>query len=214
MSGAYDRERQEDIARLAARVAMLAADDGEAENAGRAVGRLARRLGLSGGDLRQMVLDGAAAAARRAQAEAGESCRPLAAEATAKEERLAAENSALRRRLAALQQGRRRMRFAAAAGVLAVAVLALALAIGPSRAPLTPVTAARRGTARRMVPVRAGGARLRRAPLESARIIAVLPPGQQVWVRRLLWQDLWQWAEVELPGGQIGYVLTTEIDLS
>ena len=36
---------QDDIERLAARVAMLVSDDGEAANAGRAVGQLARRLG-------------------------------------------------------------------------------------------------------------------------------------------------------------------------
>ena len=49
----------EDIERLAARVAMLVSDDGEADNAGRAVGQLARRLGLSGGDLKAMLLAGA-----------------------------------------------------------------------------------------------------------------------------------------------------------
>jgi len=35
-----------------------------------------------------------------------------------------------------------------------------------------------------------------------------------VQVRRLVWKDLFQWAEVEAPGGSVGYVLTTEIDLS
>jgi hypothetical protein len=49
----------EDIERLASRVAMLASEDGEADNAGRAVGQMARRLGLSGGDLKAMFLDGA-----------------------------------------------------------------------------------------------------------------------------------------------------------
>jgi hypothetical protein len=49
----------EDVERLAARVAMLVSDDGEADNAGRAVGQLARRLGLSGGDLKAMLLAGA-----------------------------------------------------------------------------------------------------------------------------------------------------------
>lgn len=51
----------EDIERLASRVAMLVSDDGEADNAGRAVGQLARRLGLSGGDLKQLMLAGAGA---------------------------------------------------------------------------------------------------------------------------------------------------------
>ena len=48
-----------DIERLANRMALLVSDDGEADNAGRAVGQLARRLGLSGGDLKAIVLAGA-----------------------------------------------------------------------------------------------------------------------------------------------------------
>ena len=44
----------EDLERLANRMALLVSDDGEADNAGRAVGQLARRLGLSGGDLKAL----------------------------------------------------------------------------------------------------------------------------------------------------------------
>ncbi len=49
----------EDIERLAARLAMLVTEDGEAEAAGRAVGHLARRLGMTGGQLKEMFLAGA-----------------------------------------------------------------------------------------------------------------------------------------------------------
>jgi hypothetical protein len=51
-----------DLERLAARVAMLASDEGEADNAGRAVSLLARRIGLTGGDLKRIFLAGAATA--------------------------------------------------------------------------------------------------------------------------------------------------------
>jgi hypothetical protein len=49
----------EDIERLASRLAMMASEEGEAANAGRAVAQLARRLGLTGGALKEMFLQGA-----------------------------------------------------------------------------------------------------------------------------------------------------------
>jgi hypothetical protein len=49
----------DDIERLASRLAMMASEEGEAANAGRAVAQLARRLGLSGGALKEMFLQGA-----------------------------------------------------------------------------------------------------------------------------------------------------------
>ena len=56
----HDDEAME---RLANRLALLVSDTGEADNAGRAVGSLARRMGLSGGDLKAMFLAGALAGA-------------------------------------------------------------------------------------------------------------------------------------------------------
>jgi hypothetical protein len=44
---------------MASRLAMVVSDDGEAENAGRALGHLARRLGLSGGQLKEIFMAGA-----------------------------------------------------------------------------------------------------------------------------------------------------------
>ena len=49
----------DDIERLASRVAMMASEEGEAANAGRAVAQLARRLGLTGGELKELFLQGA-----------------------------------------------------------------------------------------------------------------------------------------------------------
>ncbi len=51
----------DDIERLAARLAMMVSEEGEAANAGRAVAQLARRLGLTGGALKEMFLHGAIA---------------------------------------------------------------------------------------------------------------------------------------------------------
>lgn len=53
---------EEEIERLANRLAMLVSDDGEADNAGRAVGSLARRLGLTGGQLKAIFMAGAESA--------------------------------------------------------------------------------------------------------------------------------------------------------
>lgn len=55
---------QEDVERLASRLAMMVSEEGEAANAGRAVAQLARRLGLTGGELKDMFLNGASSAPR------------------------------------------------------------------------------------------------------------------------------------------------------
>jgi hypothetical protein len=52
-----------------------------------------------------------------------------------------------------------------------------------------------------------------RDPDRSSAVIASLAEGSSVVVHRVLWNMLSQWAEVEVGGG-IGYVLTTDIDLS
>jgi hypothetical protein len=52
-----------------------------------------------------------------------------------------------------------------------------------------------------------------RDPDPGSPVIASLTPGSSVVVHRLLWNMLLQWAEVEVASG-IGYVLTTDIDLS
>ncbi|MCX7380121.1 MAG: hypothetical protein NT133_01600 [Alphaproteobacteria bacterium] len=58
----------EDAERLANRLAMMVSEEGEAANAGRAVAQLARRLGLTGGQLKEMFLHGAMAGRRPASA--------------------------------------------------------------------------------------------------------------------------------------------------
>ncbi len=62
MSGKSD----DDIEGIANRLALLVSETGEADNAGRAVGALARRVGLSGGDLKAIFLAGANSLVARA----------------------------------------------------------------------------------------------------------------------------------------------------
>ena len=54
---------------------MLASEDGEADNAGRAVGAMARRIGLTGGDLKRIFLAGTASVPRRQPSGTGWSAR-------------------------------------------------------------------------------------------------------------------------------------------
>jgi len=67
---------EEDIERLASRLALLVSEEGEAENAARAVSHLARKLGMTGGQLKEMFLTGASSrpppAAPRQQSRAGD----------------------------------------------------------------------------------------------------------------------------------------------
>lgn len=223
---------QEDIERLAARVAMLVSEDGEAANAGRAVGQLARRLGLSGGDLKQLFLNGTLGPARKPRP-----AEPGAAEEIAtlkrnlrrletiienlQEERDQLVNEGGQIRVAMYQARARRRQHLVIAG----AGIAVLLVVG------TVVGFADFGGGRR-VPVAtdaASPAPWRPAPGTSATVrsargtlysqadptsspVIYLPAGTKVQVRRVLWNMMTQWAEVETLG-KSGYVPMTEIDL-
>jgi hypothetical protein len=82
---------EEDIERLASRLAMLVSEDGESEAAGRAVAHLARRLGMTGGELKEMFLAGAVGRPR----------------ARAPQPAPAAELERMEREIAALRRGAR-----------------------------------------------------------------------------------------------------------
>ncbi len=84
----------EDAERLANRLAMMVSEEGEAANAGRAVAQLARRLGLTGGELKEMFLYGAVAGARPATA-------------SAEQERLERELAVLRKSLRLMESNYR-----------------------------------------------------------------------------------------------------------
>ena len=217
---------EEEIERLANRLALLVSDGGEADNAGRAVGALARRLGLSGGQLKAIFMAGADSAAAQ-----NVRVRRLERETVRLRERLEAaeagmldlqrERDALRREAEELQAelfGRRRgrrLRWVAGIGAAVVFAGAAAfVAYGPKlhlgservAAPTGPPTW-------RTATVHDRPALLRREPDAASPAEAVLDPGTRLVVRRLLWRNLTQWVEVE-HDGQTGYVLSTEVDLS
>jgi hypothetical protein len=220
-----DPPGHEDFERLAARLAMLASDNGEADNAGRAVGAMARRLGLTGGDLKRIFLAGAAGIAggderERLSAEVSTLRHSLllldadARRVVVERDLLRAENGRLQGRLDGLKGGLRVAGLGAVAVVVVLCVVGLSGWIGtPDASVAVPAPRAAPGALRSAV-VRPGGALLFRGPERSGLPLAVLPGGLHIAVRRLVWKDLYQWAEVEAPGGWRGYVLTTEIDLS
>lgn len=224
--GRVTKLSNEDIERLASRLAMLASEDGEADNAGRAVGQLARRLGLTGGDLKEMFLSGAsptAAAARSRSAEVERLERQVsdlrrdlrnmeAAARSIQEERdeLLTEKGELRVRLYRTHATTRARRIALVAG------LGVALAVGGAIAYFGPdMSGGRAGPAiptRGIAIVRGTQVVLLRAPNRESPTLAQMPRGTRLVVRRVLWNMMTQWAEVEM-GGLSGYVPTTELEM-
>jgi hypothetical protein len=220
------RLTSEDVERLASRVAMLASEDGEADNAGRAVGQMARRLGLSGGDLKAMFLDGARQEAQggargqeveRLERELEELRRNLRGmEAAARviqweRDELLTEKGELTVRLYRGRARRRAQRIALAVGAVVLLLVGGVVAwIGPdlSRARVASVDRPTTGIAI----VRSARARLLGAPKPDAHQLATMPPGTRLVVRRVLWNMMMQWAEVEM-GGLSGYVPTTDLEM-
>ena len=143
LSGVGDEE----IERLANRLAMLVSDGGEADNAGRAVGALARRLGLSGGQLKAIFMAGADSAVaqtvrvRRVQREAARLRERLAeaeaAMATLQRERdsLLREAEQLQGELTVRRHGRRLRLLSAVAVVLMLGGAAALVGYGREAAP-------------------------------------------------------------------------------
>jgi len=225
---------EDSLERLASRLAMLTGEEGEAENAGRAVGAMAHRLGLSGGELKAIFLAGVDALRQRAeQREATPDVEALQAEVSslrhavemverallqAERERdeLRSSHGALNEMLARGRSGRRAFRFLAALLMLIVAggATAALLSAGPglvlpSLWPRSQPTAATSG---RLGVVRVGSAELHEQPDASSLMLATLPAGTRLGVKRMVWRSLMQWAEVEVDG-RTGYILGTEIDL-
>jgi hypothetical protein len=232
----------EDIDRLAARVAMMVSEDGEAENAGRAVAQLARRLGLTGGDLKELFLTGARPGTRSTR------------KRTADVERLEREITALRKGLRMVENNCRAVErerdaliveletlreakatkgsssrlwlvmlvlVVVAGGITAALSLLLPgveeRAVLPARA--APTVQGSGGAPagapdeRRAGLVRAAHAPVYQQPDRSTPVLVTLQAGMPLVVRRVFWNLLIQWAEVDVGSGT-GYVLTTDIDLS
>jgi hypothetical protein len=231
---------EEDVERLASRLAMVVSQDGEAENAGRAMGQLARRLGLTGGQLKEIFLAGAAVSgpdlgiASQSRGDVGRLESEVAVlrrglqESDAKLRAADRERYALQRDVVALRKNLRRSRrvtrsWLAFTGVMVVAGAAVVISLVvplstlQSLAGLTqpPVQSPPDNGAdgRRMAVVHAGHTPMFQQPDRSAPVMTTLPAGAPVVVRRLVWNMLMQWGEVEVDG-RVGYVLTTDLDLS
>ena len=219
----------DDIERLASCLGLLVAEGGEAENAARAARTIARRLGLSGGQLKQMFIAGTAAVTgTRADVSDDQDVASLHRQLSAAEiarvasrrevEFLDRQNATLRQALGDSGASARRWRIASFVAVALFAALFVATALRTRSA--VPVPAAERpgleGTPfGRAAVVRSGGTTLFVAPDSSSAINSPLPAGTHLIVRRLLWKMLQQWAEVEIAGGsRTGYVVTTGINMS
>lgn len=224
---------EDNLERLASRLAMLAGEDGEADNAGRAVGAMAHRLGLSGGELKAIFLAGVAVLRPPAKGAGAEPDR----------EQLVAEVALLRREVEemkfAIRQAERERDVVRATNVALEDMLSSVRAAGQVRRALaiTVVLAVLAGVAgafllgapklhvasllRREPPVatpfgRAGVVRVTSTdvyerPDPASPVLATLLSGTRVGVRHMVWHSLMQWAEVDV-GGRTGYVLGTDID--
>ncbi len=223
---------EEEIGRLANRLALLVSDGGEADNAGRAVGALARRLGLSGGQLKAIFMAGMEQARAQASDTSMYQARIEALEADLEQARdalhrteataraIQRERDALRTEAeqlhASLDRRRTSRHVRMVVGLVVLAGLAgggwlamfgpnLHLTDKPMRAADSPFY--RNGV------VHERNVALHTEPDTSAPTLLVLTEGMQVVVRRTLWHNLQQWVEVEV-GGKTGYVLSTDVNLS
>lgn len=205
---------------------MLASDDGEADNAGRAVGQLARRLGLTGGDLKDMFLEGArpAASASRARASEVERLeRDIAelrrtlrnTEAAARviqweRDELLSEKGELSVRLYRSRASRRSRRIATVVGlVLAVLVGGVVAMYGPDLGGGRATTGQHQSG---IAIVRGQRVVMLREPVRNSAMVTPVPAGTHLVVRRVLWNRLTQWAEVEM-GNVSGYIPTTDLEM-
>lgn len=226
------RMSDDEIEHLANRMAMVVSDNGESDNAGRAVGALARRLGVSGGQLKAIFMAGAeSAGAQTAQlAEQAALIEKLQAdlefvreaqrraEITARA--LQRERDALRHEAEQLHDALDGKRSARQVRV-AMAVVAVLAVVGAGwlavRGPKLHVFAVEQPVTG--VPtyhsavVRDGDTVMRHDPDSASAAVATLTNGTRLVVKRVLWHNLRQWVEVEM-GSETGYVLSTDVELS
>ena len=212
---------------------MLVSEDGEADNAGRAVGQLARRLGLSGGDLKQLFLNGTLGPARKPRpAEPAGGQQEIATLKRSvrrlenviqnlqdERDHLIAESGQIRVAMYRSRATRRQNMLIAVVGV--VVLLVVGAVVGFADFHLAPRPQAQAGGVAiapwKAAPGTTAAVRSTRGTLYTeadmtSAPVTYLPAGTKVQVRRVLWNMMTQWAEVEALG-KAGYVPMTEIDL-
>ena len=222
----------EDLERLASRLAMLISEDGEAENAGRAVGQLSRRLGLTGGQLKAIFLAGIQAAdgsaplrpdafdresVASAQSEI-EELRGLLDRSDGERRRLAGRVAALEGDNEALREAADRARVTGRIMRVAGVVIVLAGLLGGGLAWVRPTlrmhndTSPKAGPFQRLATAGPSGTTLFLQPEVTSPVTGRLPARSPLPVRRLLWRGFTQWVETQA-GGQVAYAPATEVDL-
>ena len=207
-----------ELERLANRVALLVSADSEADNAGRAVGAMARKLGLSGGDLKAMFLAGARGTPNGpATKAAGLQATVARLEAGLRdaEQRLLGLGEQNRKLHEALQRAAilaRRQRIVGAVALAVVLGGGILAWIGPASdgrsVPSATAGNALAGTAK----VGAGGATLYADTDPHSAVLAHLPSGTRLQVHALVWHSLNQWAQATVDGNA-GYISASELDL-
>jgi hypothetical protein len=230
----------DEIEGIANRLALLVSEGGEADNAGRAVGAMARRLGMSGGDLKAIFLAGATAGAGRPSADPRIDPREVAAmgrkisalhhnltlaevaarNAQRERDALRKENQTLQAALLLRKRANRATQFIAglimaglAGGIVYFAANPVIRLPAPMLAITTdPSAAPAAASADKLAIVRAGGTRVYSGPNKLADVIVSLPAGTRLNVRRLVVNVLLQWAEVDY-NNQTGYVVLTDLDM-
>lgn len=226
---------EEGLERLASCLALLVSDKGEADNAARAVGQTARRLGLSGGQLKAIFMAGVrAAGVQVAAASSPDGSDQAAALARVTDEaadlrrlldRSDAELRSTQRRLAILDDVNEELRGAldrrqtgARVGRVAAAVVVAACLAAGGFAWFAPRWHLGDGIKQADLPLRrtavvgASGAHVYRQLDPVGQPVTSLPPGARVPVNQLLWHGFGQWVETELDG-RAAYVAATEVDL-
>lgn len=216
---------------------MLVSEPGEADNAGRAVAALARRLGLSGGQLKAFFLAGASnsfrtrPSPRREIDSAGEVDRlerELSAlrhsmkltevqvrNAQRERDALRQENGVLLDSLDQARSAGQVRKFVGAAAVAAAILGAVVIYVGPTLRPMADSGRERPAGSPflRSAVIRGQSVVLMRTPDKAGQVVTQLPGGTRVQVRQVLFNALVQWSEIEV-GGLSGFVQSTEIDLS
>ncbi len=192
--------------RLASRVALLASDSGEAEAAGRAVGQLAVRMGLTGGDLRAIVMRGVAEVAENQALE--EAYRGMRRE----RDKLLMEGASLRQALTKARATAQMGRLLGILGVIAALAGGAYAWLGSSSSAPAGAAVAQALTGGVVGVVHVTSALVYARADRSAELLAALHQGDRVVVRRLIWNQLVEWAEIEV-GGQVGYVQAADLRL-